>query len=204
MSASVCIHGAARTRPLPCPTKLRLLVRYDPESGKLFWLPRGAWASKARKNNQTPQCSVRRFNARYAGREAFASLGQHGYLRGPLGGVYLTAHRVAWCVFYGAWPDKLIDHINGVRSDNRICNLRLATACENSRNRVRAPLNGYYGVVKMTYANRWMARIRHEGREIYLGCFSSQLDAIRARVSAEEKYWGGSQIANFPDLQRML
>lgn len=203
---SILVHapGPARIRPLPCPTKLRFLVRYDPDTGRLFWRARGAWVSKASKNNQTPQCCVRRFNARYVGRDAFASVGKNGYLHGPVNGVYLAAHRVAWCVFYGAWPDRLVDHINGIRTDNRVANLRLATVRENSRNRVHEPANGYYGVVKLAYADRWMARIRHEGREVYLGCFASHLDAVRARVLAEERYWGRSQIARFPQLQRML
>ena len=62
-----------------------------------------------------------------------------GYLRTTI--VYagkqfdVKAHHVAWILSHGAWPDKVIDHINGMKDDNRICNLREVEFRENAANR---------------------------------------------------------------------
>jgi len=66
---------------------------------------------------------------------------KHGWFPGtPTGTGYLSirldnkntkCHRIAWYLHYGHWPEKSIDHINGIKSDNRISNLRLATQSEN-------------------------------------------------------------------------
>jgi uncharacterized protein (DUF433 family) len=47
-----------------------------------------------------------------------------GYISVYYKGLNLKAHRIAWVLHYGGWPDNVIDHINGVKTDNRIENLR--------------------------------------------------------------------------------
>lgn len=59
----------------------------------------------------------------------------NGYWRIGVCGKYFMAHRLAWLYVYEKWPDKLIDHINGVKNDNRWCNLREATESQNNRNK---------------------------------------------------------------------
>lgn len=100
------------------------------------------------------------------------------------------AHRIAWRLYYGVWPDSQIDHINGDRSDNRICNLRLATHKQNTWNRSRS-VNSNSGVKGVTkHLNRWQASIGKDGRRHYLGSFKTIEEAKTAREKAEEYLFG--------------
>ena len=115
-----------------------------------------------------------------------------GYIRPDLyiavrlkGQIYL-AHRVVWCLHYGYWPTELIDHINGIRHDNRIENLREVTVAKNRLN-VRQARNDS-GVVGVTWAKKernWRASININGKGVNLGHFSNLNDAIAARKAAE-------------------
>jgi len=88
------------------------------------------------------------------------------------------AHRLAWFYVYGIWPTDQIDHINSVRGDNRISNLREATRQENTRH---APVrkhtaSGYKGVYKN--GNKWMAQIKMDTKtKKYLGNFDTPEEA---------------------------
>ncbi len=57
-----------------------------------------------------------------------------GYLSIRFHCVRYLSHRLAWCLHYGEEPDGIIDHINGIKTDNRICNLRLCSYSDNSAN----------------------------------------------------------------------
>lgn len=113
------------------PEILRQLLRYEPETGKLFWLERGPkWFSDKPVGQQH---NANAWNAKYAGKEAFTSVGFNGYRQGSVFRQGMNLHRVAWAIHHGEWPDH-IDHINRDRLDNRICNLRSVTKAENAKN----------------------------------------------------------------------
>ncbi len=84
-------------------------------------------------------------------------------------------------------PSGEIDHINGDRTDNRICNLRDVTSAGNSCNRRRQDRNtsGVTGVAWDKRASRWQARIGLNGKQKYLGYFDSLDEAVAARKAAE-------------------
>ena len=83
---------------------------------------------------------------------------------------HIAEHRLAWFMVYGKWPRSCIDHINGVRDDNRIENLREATVAENGQNLARKNnKTGYSGVRYHSRSGTWVARITVNRREIYLG-----------------------------------
>lgn len=145
-------------RPLPTPTELRQLLRYDPETGLLY---------------------------RVDGREALNYLMPNGYLTGTVLGRTVWAHRAAWAVHHGKWPKCQIDHINGVKTDNRLANLRDVTAAENKRNSPRYKNNpsGVTGVRWHEPRKEW--RVWLGKRQI--GAFADFDAAVAARKNAERE-----------------
>lgn len=169
-------------KALPCPTVLRLLLRYEPETGKLFWRERARVWFKTKR-----AFSV--WNARYAGTEALAYKDNYGYPMGAVGRCrHMKAHRAAWTIVHGAYPDGDIDHINGVRDDNRISNLRATSHQENQRNLKfnRANKSGQVGVFKIEKINRWWAYIGSGRSRVSLGYFGTFEDAATARLAAQK------------------
>ena len=173
-------------KPIPTPEELRQLLRYDPETGRLFWLPRDV--SWFRDGWNTAQSSCRTWNTKNAGREAFTTVSR-GYHVGRVMDVLLRAHRVAWAVHYGYWPSMNIDHINGDRSDNRIFNLRDVDQSVNLKNTRRSSRNtsGVTGVSWNRECSKWQANIKSEQKITYLGLFDQLCDAKTARKQAEAR-----------------
>lgn len=100
----------------------------------------------------------------------------------------MLAHRVAWALHYGEWPDGQIDHINGDKADNRLDNLRVVTAQGNAKNRPLRSDNtsGHVGVYWVTETKQWMAQIKVDGRQVTIGRYKTFEDAVVARKKAEE------------------
>lgn len=174
------------SKALPCPTVLRQLLRYEPETGKLFWRKRSsAWFEDGQKSS-SHRAAV--WNAKYAGKEAFTPVGTHGYKNGSVFNVSILAHRAIWAMVTGAWPARQIDHINGIKTDNALSNLRHVENSENSKNRCVYSLNktGKMGVHKID--GKWRAQIGLNYKTVSLGRFDSFEEALRARETAEIKY----------------
>lgn len=112
------------------------------------------------------------------------------YIRIGLLDTSFSAHRLAWLYVYGEFPDGQIDHIDGDGLNNKICNLRVVTHIENSRNKRLCKNNtsGHYGVYWDGRRNKWRARIKTEMKLISLGSFSNKEDAIYARKNAEKNF----------------
>lgn len=131
---------------------LRVVLRYEAESGAFFWLaplsPRARVGSRAGTVNAKGYRVIKLMGSRY------------------------RAHRLAWLYMYGVWPSADIDHINGTRDDNRIANLRDVTNQVNSMNRIRA--KGQSGLVGVSRRGvRWAAEIYRNGEKHYLGQFAT-------------------------------
>ena len=149
--------------------RLRGLVLYDAATGLFTWRggPRG----------------VR------AGGSAGTST-RTGYVAITIDGKHHQAHRLAWLYAHGQWPTAEIDHINGVRSDNRLCNLRDVPVRDNRCNAARRNDNGsgVAGVHWDAARQKWQAKISLNKRLIFLGRFTSYDAAVVARRSAERAY----------------
>lgn len=113
-----------------------------------------------------------------------------GYLCISLKNQPVLCHRLAWAMTKGDWPADEIDHINGVRDDNRIVNLREANRCQNVHNTCRRLDNtsGVKGVSWYKQYGKWMARVTSNGKAVFLGYFDSIDEAEAAVRLAREKY----------------
>lgn len=139
--------------------KLIELLRYEPETGHLFWL--------ARERNKT----------RPAG-----EINIYGYCIIKVLGKRYRAHRLAWLIHFGEWPNGILDHINGNRSDNRIENLRLVSRNQHSINKSIQSNNklGVKGVHYDKSRNKFCAFIKLNGKNKNLGRFDNLNDAKNA------------------------
>ena len=145
--------------------RVKELLDYNPETGVFTW----------RQNRGRGRVG-----------EVAGWVEREGYRRILVAGKKFKEHRLAWAVVYGEWPDAQVDHINGVRTDNRITNLRLATRSQNAQN-LRGPTSlnkhGFLGVRKN--GNRWNAVINVDKQHVYLGCFKTPELAHTAYLTAK-------------------
>lgn len=173
-------------KALPSQSLLLQLLRYDPETGKLFWRERPASMFAL---SQRDDRMGRTWNTRYAHKEALTAIGTHGYRSGSIGKAKFLAHRVIWKLVTGEEPEQ-IDHINHIRLDNRLANLRASDVVENARNMTRRRDNssGVTGVHWHKPGNKWRAQIKSRGGKISLGLFDEFDQAVAARRAAEVEY----------------
>lgn len=153
-----------------------VLLKYDPDAGKLFWLQRD-------RSFFTCNGSFLRFNKSFACKEAFTSIDGRGYKSGRIFDKTYHGHRVAWAAHYGEWP-LVVDHINGDRRDNRIINLRNVTKAENALR--KAKNDGEAGVSFCKKRKLWRARVTFKYNEKHLGYFEDKQDALSARAVANQ------------------
>ena len=116
----------------------------------------------------------------------------HGYIQISFGKKRYFAHRLAWVAVYGAWPETELDHINRVRTDNRIANLREPTHSINIFNqKVRADnTSGYRRVSWNPTAKKWHAHITAHGKSKYLGSFDDPKEAYETYLKARADLLG--------------
>jgi hypothetical protein len=122
------------------------------------------------------------------------TVSEKGYICIMVNGTLFKAHRLAWLHFHGVMPQDQIDHINRVRADNRIANLRDVPRCMNQQNQTRPRTNntsGYLGVWWDKRDKRWKACISVNGRNQHIGCFSSAEAAHAAYLAAKLQFHPG-------------
>ena len=120
------------------------------------------------------------------------------YVRVLLDGYQYYAHRLAWLYVYGEWPKQHIDHINGIKTDNRIANLRDVSPEVNQQNWRQATswnkTSGLLGVCWNRRNGRWMAQISIKNRTRVIGAYSSAEEAHAAYIAAKRKLHEGCTI----------
>jgi hypothetical protein len=151
-------------------SRLKELLRYEPETGNFYW--------RVSKTNSVKSGDI-------AGH--FSAL--NGYHHVRLDWRLYRAHRLAWLYVYGSFPENVLDHINGVGSDNRIVNLRAATETQNKANAKTRKDNtsSVKGVSLSTGRKKWLAQISVKGKQTYLGRFDTIEEARAAYTSAAKR-----------------
>lgn len=111
-----------------------------------------------------------------------------GYIRIKIDDVEYMAHRLVWLYVYGHFPSNQIDHINCIRNDNRLLNLRAVTYSENGQNQRKAQSDNKIGLLGVSLLDgRWRASIRVNGKNIHLGKYPTPELAHAAYISAKRK-----------------
>jgi hypothetical protein len=149
-------------------SRLQEILTYCPRTGLFTWKT----APRGRKVGQIAGTKDR-----------------EGYIRIRIDYVKYAAHRLAWMFVHGDFPKMFIDHINGVKHDNRICNLRDVTRSVNMQN-LRRPQgqNKFLGVYKRPKSKKWRAKIQVNGKQINLGTFLTEVAARNAYIEAKRIY----------------
>lgn len=157
--------------------RLKELLRYESETGIFTRICR---QSSNAKVGDTP-----------------GRLDTHGYLCFYVDGQIHRSHRLAWLYVNGEFPEGDLDHINTIKTDNRIVNLRIADRSENMQNRRSAYANnksGFLGVYFHKPLNKFTAQIRIDGRNTHLGLFKTPEQAHQAYVAAKRKHHKGGML----------
>lgn len=144
-------------------------INYDPLSGQFVW----SASRRGVASGRTAGC-----------------LSTYGYVVIKIGGKQVRAHRLAWFLTYAEWPVGEVDHINGNRSDNRLCNLRVVSRAGNSQNRRAAHRDSSHGLLGAAWNKqhrRWQSKIVANGVRHHLGYFDSAAQAHTAYLAAKDR-----------------
>lgn len=156
--------------------RVREMLTYDPDTGIIRW-------------------GVAPGNGSVKVGDIAGHPGPRGYLQIRLDGASRIAHRLAWAIATGSFPKGDVDHINGIKSDNRLCNLRDVQKRDNQQNRIRPQRNnksGFLGVSKR--GRRWRATIKIDGRCIQIGVFDTPEEAHSAYLKEKRQHHAGNTL----------
>jgi hypothetical protein len=171
-------------KPLPSYEVLHKLLDYDPATGVLRW--RARTPDMFKPGNKTAESNCQGWNSKYAGRPA-GMIGPSGYVVVMIDYGNFMAHRLIWKMVHGRDPFE-IDHIDGVRQNNLVSNLRDVSRRQNNCNRrVRKDsTSGILGVYWEARRKKWVIDARLNG-ERRIGSFSTieEAAAARKRVDVE-------------------
>lgn len=119
------------------------------------------------------------------------SYNDEGYLQTKINKKYYKVHRLIFLMHYGYLPE-LVDHINGIKNDNKIENLRPATKYENRLNSTKKIINksGYKNVSWNKAKNKWVVSIEAKGKLQYRGFFDDIELADLVAQEARDKFHG--------------
>lgn len=169
-------ESKVKHRPINVQLVTSRIRYYD---GRLFWMKR-----------EVLNGFHKTWNKKYEGKAADNKKDTPGYRLIMIDGVYYKAHRIIWAIMHQQDPSSFdIDHINCIRDDNRIENLRLATCSQNKMNIKTRKDNssGVKGVSWFSRDKRWVAQIWIDGKKNVLGHFKEKDDAAKAYAEASKR-----------------
>lgn len=157
--------------------RLRELLSYSPETGAFAW-----------RVAASPRVSC----GKPAGRQ-----NKRGYIVITVDGKARYAHRLAWLYETGEWPKQQVDHINGNKSDNRLCNLRDISPAGNTQNQTRpqrGSTTGLLGVSKAKDRKKFRACIKVSSGTVCIGSFETAETAHTAYIEAKRMLHAGNTL----------
>ena len=148
--------------------RLKEVLHYDPTTGVFTWLK-----SRGRLSAGSPA--------------GYICL---GYVKIRLDGKNYQAHRLAWFYMTGSWPDDQVDHRDLNKANNCWNNLRAATGSQNQQNVAlrRNNKSGFKGIIPRR--GKWVARIRVEGKQVWLDTYDCRKTAAEAYAAAARQRFG--------------
>ena len=149
--------------------KLKEMLRYDESTGVFTW--------------RTPRPRVK------VGDNAGCT-NARGYCMIETGCKAYGAHRLVWLYVHGEFPPDQIDHINGIKTDNRLVNLRAVTNAQNSQNRkTQKSVSCHRGVCWSKEKGKWVVRTRLNNVLHFRGYFANLDDAVLAAKSQRDELY---------------
>ena len=161
---------------------LKSILEYDKATGIFVWKSRPESMFKSKN-------AFAVWNKRYAGKPAGTLKNDSGYLIISINKQMFRSHRLAWLYVYGVMPENQIDHINGVRHDNKFCNLRDTKQGENHKNKRLLSTNktGFHGITTVK-SGKFRVKAWDNNKQFHLGYFASLEDAVMARKAFEASH----------------
>jgi len=121
--------------------------------------------------------------------DVVGSLNSNGYLVASVKSKIHRVHRLIFLWHHGFMPEQ-VDHINGVRCDNNIQNLRQATSSQNNQNRKATSKSGFKGVHWHKQSKKWVASICMNRKSVHLGSYATKEDAAKVAIDARKNIHG--------------
>lgn len=160
---------------------LRAEIEYNPSTGSMVWRNTSA-------------------NGLRVASSPCGRLDKDGYRILNIENHSFMAHRIAWAMAHGAFPSSCIDHWNGIRDDNRLSNLRIATRSQNIANTAVKAASGIKGVTQRRNGS-WQAQIKVNGINRYLGTHKTIDQAEKAYEDAARSAFGEFRFSNRPPIK---
>ena len=151
--------------------KLKQSISYDRETGEMKWISRRSGIAVGQKAGSYDKST--------------------GYMKVKFDGVHYKVHRLVWFYEYGEMPTDCIDHINQIKTDNRIVNLRLATKKQNKENNPIYANNtsGYRGVRWNKQCKKWQVNVGHNKKQLYFGLYDDLMEAVKVAESKRQELY---------------
>lgn len=147
---------------------------YNPKTGELSWRPR-------------------KYSKGYSGVRPGKKAGwmsPQGYCKITINTKQYFLHRIVWMMVYGKFPDRLLDHIDGDKTNNRLSNLREADFSQNCANR-KIQSNNVTGLKGVSLNHgRWVAKIAFRGKRYHIGSFPTREEAYKAYLDRAHQLHG--------------
>lgn len=157
-------------KPIDIPADIGEYLRYEPDTGFLFWVKKTSPNSNAKAGDRA------------------GSLKDRGYRQIKFKGKLYGEHRIAWFLHYGEQPGVTLDHINEIKDDNRISNLRNATHQEQIVWRSQVSKKSDLPRHVSAHGKRFQAQVTRDKKAHTIGTYATPEEAHQAALNWIKEY----------------